>query len=40
MLRASEGRVGGGEGVLSIELARETVPVLEADLEDLLFIHL
>ena len=32
--------MGGGEGVLSIELARETVSVLEADFEDLLFIHL
>ena len=31
--------MGGGEGVLPVEVGGQGIPVLQADLEDLLLLH-
>ena len=35
-----QGGGGGGEGALAVQLGRQVVPVLQADLEDLRLLHL
>ena len=38
-MSASKKRAVGGEGTLSVELSGQVIPVLQADLEDLLLLN-
>ena len=40
LVAGEQGRGGGGEGALAVQLCRQVVPVLQADLEDLRLLYL